>query len=39
MRFIGYIVGNKKFGAGAKKEAIAYSAITGYPIRLYSYKI
>ena len=39
MRFIGYAVGDKKFGAGDKKSAIKYSEATGYPIKLHSYKI
>ena len=39
MRFIGYKVGNKKYGAGQRKEAEAESARTGLPIEYTHYKI
>ena len=39
MRFIGYQVGDKKFGAGARDKAEAESKKTGKPIVLKPYKI
>ncbi len=39
MRFIGYIVGGKRFGAGQRKEAEAESKRTGKPLRTWAYKI
>lgn len=41
MRFIGYQVGNKKFGCSDKafKKAKEESKKTGKPIEYYSYKI
>lgn len=41
MRFIGYKVGEKRFGCNetARKKAEAESKKTGMPVELYRYKI
>lgn len=39
MRFIGYIVGNKRFGCGQRKEAEAYAKATGLKLSIWAYKI
>ena len=38
-RFVGYIVGDRKFGCGQFAEAEAYSKKTGLPIHYFGYKI
>lgn len=39
MRFIGFIVGNKKFGCGQRKEAENYAKETNQKISTWAYKI
>lgn len=39
MRFIGFIVGNKKFGCGQRKEAEKYAAKTNQKMETWTYKI
>ena len=39
MRFIGYQVGLKRFGAGQRNEAYAESKRTGLPVVCFGYRI
>lgn len=39
MRFVGYKVGNRKFGCGQRKEAYEYAKKMGLKVETWAYKI